>query len=169
MNIGVSWRRDFFWVVFLVVLATLFGLLHHWPLVRLAHRGGLPHYLEQMREQRRSRQFQGVKTVSLAQAHAYWQQGNTLFIDARKLEEYQELHIPGALSFPPVNLADLVSSKLADTPKDRQIVVYCSQASCDNALKVAEQLQALGYTRVMAFLGGFRAWDEAGYPVDTKR
>jgi rhodanese-related sulfurtransferase len=34
---------------------------------------------------------------------------------------------------------------------------------------VAEKLQAMGFTRVEAFLGGFRAWDEAGYPVDTSK
>ena len=33
--------------------------------------------------------------------------------------------------------------------------------------QVAEKLQALGFTRVMAYIGGFRAWDEAGYPADT--
>jgi rhodanese-related sulfurtransferase len=57
----------------------------------------------------------------------------------------------------------------ADVPKDRPIVVYCGQVNCDAALKVAEGLQALGFTRVSAFLGGFRAWDEAGYPADTNK
>ncbi len=56
---------------------------------------------------------------------------------------------------------------VADIAKDRQIVVYCAEAHCDIALKVAEKLQSLGFTRVSAFLGGFKAWDEAGYPVDT--
>jgi 3-mercaptopyruvate sulfurtransferase SseA len=58
---------------------------------------------------------------------------------------------------------------LAGIAKDREIVVYCSQASCDLALEVAEKLQALGYTQVRAFMGGFRAWDEAGYPADTSK
>ena len=48
-------------------------------------------------------------------------------------------------------------------------MVYCGQVSCDAALQVAEKLQSLGYTRVSAFLGGFRAWDEAGYPVETSK
>ena len=46
-------------------------------------------------------------------------------------------------------------------------LVYCGQVSCDLALQVAEKLQALGFTRVTAYIGGFRAWDEAGYPADT--
>jgi 3-mercaptopyruvate sulfurtransferase SseA len=53
--------------------------------------------------------------------------------------------------------------------KTRQILVYCSQESCDDALKLGKILQALGFTQVLAFAGGFRAWDEAGYPVDTSR
>jgi rhodanese-related sulfurtransferase len=56
---------------------------------------------------------------------------------------------------------------LAGIPKDQEIVVYCSQASCDLSLEVAEKLQALGFTHVQAFMGGFRVWDEAGYPADT--
>ena len=59
------------------------------------------------------------------------------------------------------------AANLAGIAKNREIVVYCSQASCDLSLKVAEKLQALGFTRVMAFMGGWRAWNEAGYPADT--
>jgi rhodanese-related sulfurtransferase len=60
-----------------------------------------------------------------------------------------------------------LGEKVVGLNKDREIVVYCGQVSCDLALKVAEKLQALGFTRVTAFIGGFRAWDEAGYPADT--
>jgi len=60
-----------------------------------------------------------------------------------------------------------LAEKVAGLARDREIVVYCGQVSCDLALKVAEKLQSLEFTRVTAFMGGFRAWDEAGYPADT--
>jgi rhodanese-related sulfurtransferase len=60
-----------------------------------------------------------------------------------------------------------LTGKVKGLARDREIVVYCGQVSCDLALKVAEKLQSLGFTRVTAFIGGFRAWDEAGYPADT--
>jgi rhodanese-related sulfurtransferase len=58
---------------------------------------------------------------------------------------------------------------VSNIAKERRIVVYCGEVNCDLALKVAEKLQAAGFTQVTAYLGGFRAWDEAGYPVDTSK
>jgi rhodanese-related sulfurtransferase len=163
------WRHDLGWAAFILAVSAFFGILQHWSLVALSFRGELPRHLEQVRAQRRERQFQGVKTVSLAQAHALWQEGQTLFLDAREPEEYRELHISGALSLPPEVLEKEGERTLAGVARDRQIVVYCGQTSCDAALKVAEQLQSLGYTRVLAFVEGFRVWDEAGYPAETSR
>ncbi len=162
------WVSDAAWAFYLLLLAAFFGLLQHWPLVRLARQGELPAYLAKARQARRQVQFQGVKTISLAQAKAFWESG-ALFIDARTPEEYSELHIQGAFNLPPSVFEQEGAGLLVGLPKDRQIVVYCGEEACDNALKAAEKLQAQGFTRVMAFLGGFRAWDEAGYPVDTAR
>lgn len=161
------WVSDVTWAGYLLVLAVLFGLLQHWPLVRLARQGELPAHLAKLREARRQVQFQGVKTINLAQAYALHEGGQVLFLDARKPEEYAELHIQGALNLPPDNWEALQQPPWTEMPKDRHIVVYCGQEACDNALKAAEKLQALGFTQVAAFLGGFKAWDEAGYPVDT--
>ena len=118
---------------------------------------------------RRHEQFQGVKTINLGQAYALFQDGKVLFIDARPADEYAEIHIPKALNLPPKMLKNQAAEKMAGIAKDREIVVYCGQASCNLALKVAEKLQALGFTRVKAFMGGWRAWDEAGYPAATSK
>lgn len=147
--------------------ALVFGLVQHWSLVHASFQGQLPAYLDKHRDQRRALQFQGVKTVTLEQAYHLWKKGETLIIDARPAEDYRELHVERAINLPPDTWHELATSRLAGLEKERQILVYCSQKSCDDALKLAERLQSLGYTRVMAFTGGFRAWDEAGYPVDT--
>ena len=141
--------------------------MQQWELVRTSWRGELAPRLEQVRDQRRAEQFQGVKTVNLAQAYALFQQGQALFIDARPADEFAELHVPKSLNIPPDLVEAGVAEKVAGLARDREIVVYCGQVSCDLALKVAEKLQALGFTRVTAYMGGFRAWDEAGYPADT--
>jgi rhodanese-related sulfurtransferase len=161
------WRQDLAWAGFILGLAVLFGLVQQWPLVRQSWRGDLAARLEQALNQRRQEQFQGVKTVNLDQAYTLFKQG-VLFIDARPPDEYAELHIPKALNLTPEAL-DAGPGKVAGLAKDREIVVYCGQASCDLALRVAEKLQKLGFTRVQAFMGGFRAWDQAGYPADTNR
>jgi rhodanese-related sulfurtransferase len=168
MSRRLVWQ-DLGWAVFILAVAGTFGLLQHWPLVRVSLTGGLLAHLEEVRTKSREVKFQGVKTVSLAQAYARFQQGDTLFLDARHPEEYADLHIPGALNLPPEKLADAGGQAVAKLAKDREIVVYCGQLSCDAALKVAEKLQSLGFPRVATFLGGFSAWDEAGYPVGTSK
>jgi rhodanese-related sulfurtransferase len=164
-----GWRQDLAWSGFILGLAVLVGLVHQWPLVSQSWRGELAARLEQVRSQRRQEQFQGVKTVNLAQAYALFQEGRALFIDSRPPEEYAELHVPKALNITPGMLDAGGAEKVAGLAKDREIVVYCGEVSCDLALEVAEKLQALGFTRVTAYVGGFRAWDQAGYPADTSK
>jgi rhodanese-related sulfurtransferase len=161
------WRHDLAWAGYILGLAVVVGLVQQWPLVRQSWQGHLTTRLAQVRHQRRQVMFQGVKTINLAQAYAMFQQGRALFIDARPADEYAELHVPLALNLPLSALKAEGAKKLAGIAKDREIVVYCSQASCDLSLEVAEKLQALGFTRVKAFVGGFRVWDQAGYPADT--
>lgn len=165
---GFLWQ-DLAWAGFLLILAVGFGLVKQWGLVSLAVQGDLPGHLAKIRDQRREQQFQGVKTINLAQAYELFQEGRTLFIDARKPEEYGELHIDGAVNLPPEKLEEKDNPAVNSIAKERRIVVYCGEVNCDLALKVAEKLQSAGFTQVAAFLGGFRAWDEAGYPVGTSK
>ncbi|MDP1761837.1 MAG: rhodanese-like domain-containing protein [Deltaproteobacteria bacterium] len=160
------WRQDLAWAGFILGVGLLLGLMQHWELVHKSWQGELAPLLSQVRDQRRAEQFQGVKTVNLAQAYALFQQGS-LFIDARPADEFAELHVPKSLNITPDMVEAGVAEKVAGLARDREIVVYCGQVSCDLALKVAEKLQSLGFTRVTAYIGGFRAWDEAGYPADT--
>lgn len=163
------WRQDLAWAAFILALAVVFGMVQHWPLVQTALKGELKPYLEQMRTQRRDVMFQGVKTVNLEQAYGLFQKGQVRFIDARQASEYEELRIPGAINLPPEKLTQEGQGALPGLDKETRLVVYCSQTSCDAALVVAEKLQSLGYAKVAVFLGGFRAWDEAGYPAETSR
>ena len=162
-------RRELTWAIGLLGLAVILGFMVHWPLVQASLRGDLTALLDQKRQERRKVQFQGVRTLDLAQAYQIWQEKQALFVDARKAEEYQELHVQGAVNVPPETWAELPASELMQMDRTRELVVYCSQESCDDALKLGKKLKVSGFTRVMAFTGGFRAWDEAGYPADTSR
>jgi len=162
-------RQDLAWAGLIVLLAAAFGLGQQWRLVRLSWTGGLAAHLDKSLEQRRRVKFQGVATINLAQAYEIFQQGQALFVDARNADEYEELHISGAVNLSIFDLNTHGTRALAGSAPDRQLVVYCGQVSCNAALEVAEKLQSRGFTRVTVFLGGFRAWDEAGYPADTSR
>ena len=169
MMTSISWRRELAWTISLLGLAVILGIMFHWSLVQASLRGNLTALLDQKRQERREVQFQGVKTLDLAQAYQIWQEKRALFVDARKAEEYQELHVQGAVNVAPETWEELSASELMKMDRMREMVVYCSQESCDDALKLAKKLRAAGFTRVLAFTGGFRAWDEAGYPADTSR
>jgi len=165
----LTWRRELAWAIGFLGLAVILGIMFHWSLVQASWRGNLTALLDQKRQERRQVQFQGVRTLDLAQAYQIWREKKALFVDARQAEEYQELHVQGAVNASPETWEDLSASELMKMDRMRELVVYCSQESCDDALKLAKRLRAAGFVRVMAFTGGFRAWDEAGYPADTSR
>lgn len=163
--------NDLMWAGDLLLLAILFGLAYQWPLVKVAWQGKLTSYLDNIQEHRRVTEFKGVPAVSLEEANELWKGGETLFLDAREPDEYAELHIPKAINIPldKLSVSEMKKAGIMGLPRDRRIVVYCAKKQCQSSLKEAKFLQSLGFTRVMAFLDGFQAWDEAGYDVDTSR
>ena len=89
-----------------------------------------------------------------------------LFIDARETWEFEEGHIPGALSLPheeaitdPARLEQLDSGGLP-------IVAYCGGGTCEVSLTLANELMLYGHTRIAVYMGGFPEWVGAGYPVE---
>ena len=67
--------------------------------------------------------------------------------------------IPGAQA---ISLAE-IERRMADFPKEREIVFYCSCPNEASAATAAKALHDLGYSRVRPLLGGLDAWIEAGY------
>jgi len=163
--------NDLLWAGYLVLLAIVFGLAYQWPLVKVAWQGKLASHLDNIQEHRRVTEFKRVPTVSLEEALDLWKGGETLFVDARDADDYAELRIPGAINIPldKLSKSSLQKTGILGLPRDRRIVVYCSKKQCHASLKEAKYLQSLGFTRVMALLDGFQAWNEAGYDVDTSR
>jgi rhodanese-related sulfurtransferase len=161
--------QDLAWAGVILLLAAVLGIWQQWQLVRLSWTGALPAHLEQQRQQRRQVEFQGVKTLDLPQVYEIFQGGQALFVDARDADEYAELHIAGAVNLPPDLLERQGNRALEGIARDRRIVVYCGLANCNKALQVAEKLQSLKFTDVRAFMDGFQAWDQAGYPAETNK
>ena len=62
--------------------------------------------------------------------------GKVTVLDVRPPEEYRAGHIPGAISVP---LADL-KKRIAELPKNREIVAYCRGPYCVMAIEAVEVL-----------------------------
>lgn len=98
--------------------------------------------------------------ISVQDAYSKYQQGAYL-LDVRTQEEWNEYHAPNTTLIP----LDQLASRVAEVPKDREVVVVCrsgnrSQAGRDILLKA-------GYPSVTSMAGGLKEWRSAGYPVES--
>lgn len=80
-------------------------------------------------------------------------------LDVRTPQEYAEGHVPGAVNVP----HDQLASRLAEVPKDKDMVLYCKSGR--RAGIAADLLAAAGYTRLSHLEGDMPAWIEQGRPV----
>lgn len=103
---------------------------------------------------------------SVAQVKEIFNQGNVLFVDARSQENYEDGHIPGAISFPVGQFDDYIGSFLDQHAPDRLIVTYCSGRTCEDSHHLALLLSELGFTNVRVFIDGFPGWEAEGYPIE---
>jgi membrane protein DedA with SNARE-associated domain/rhodanese-related sulfurtransferase len=72
-------------------------------------------------------------------------------------------HIPGALHLPLQGF----ETHIAELPRDREIILYCSCPNEASAAQVAKLLMNHGFVRVRPLLGGLEAWIAAGLPVES--
>jgi sulfur-carrier protein adenylyltransferase/sulfurtransferase len=86
-------------------------------------------------------------------------------VDVRELEEVKQGKVPGAIHIPRGFLELRIEDEVAE--RDRPLVVYC--AGGVRSLFAADTLRKMGYADVRSLTGGFRAWSEAGQPVETPR
>lgn len=78
---------------------------------------------------------------------------NAVILDVRTIDEYNELHIKGAICIPVDTIDESISDSLPDT--GQVILVYCR--SGNRSRQASEKLAALGYTNVYEF-GGINTW-----------
>jgi rhodanese-related sulfurtransferase len=67
--------------------------------------------------------------------------GEVTVLDVRPPEEYRAGHIPGAISVPITEL----KARLAELPKNREIVAYCRGPYCVMAVEAVELLRKKGF------------------------
>ena len=88
--------------------------------------------------------------------------GAVTVLDVRPVEEYQAGHIPGAVSVPLAQLAQ----RLAELPRDREIVAYCRGPYCVMAVEAVVALRAHGF-RALRMDEGVPDWRARGLPVEA--
>ena len=94
------------------------------------------------------------KKITSDEAKKMMETQKVIVVDVRTLEEYNEGHIPNAISVPLETIENEAEAKLKN--KDDLILVYCrsGRRSREAALKLIEK----GYTNVIDF-GGIKDWN----------
>ena len=94
------------------------------------------------------------KKITSDEAKKMMETQKVIVVDVRTLEEYNEGHIPNAISVPLETIENEAEAKLKN--KDALILVYCrsGRRSREAALKLIEK----GYTNVIDF-GGIQDWN----------
>ncbi len=102
-------------------------------------------------------------TIDVDAAHAQWQAQRPFVLDVRPSHEYQEAHIPGAVSRPLAELAEHHSGLPSDL--DAPILSVCQRGNA--SLSGVLFLKSLGYRNVRSITGGTLAWREKGFATDA--
>jgi rhodanese-related sulfurtransferase len=85
-----------------------------------------------------------------------------VLIDVREDREWADGHAAGAIHLSKGVIERDIESEIPD--KSTTMVLYCG-GGYRSALTAAE-LQKMGYTSVISLDGGWRAWNQAGLPVE---
>ena len=89
-------------------------------------------------------------------------QDSFVIVDARGETDFEQCHIPGALSIP---YRTINMETTAHLSKDKLIVVYCWGPGCNASTKAAARLSALGFS-VKEMIGGLEYWRKEGLEVE---
>lgn len=85
-----------------------------------------------------------------------------VLLDVRPEPEYAGGHLPGAIHIPLAELPD----RLAELPRDREIVAYCRGQYCAMAHDAVRLLSTSGL-RALRATDGVLEWRVAGLPIET--
>ena len=104
--------------------------------------------------------------ISVAELYELIQTGaQPIIVDVRShtAKSLEPRSIPGARHVP----LQEVGRHIADLPRDRDIVLYCTCPNEASAARVAKILMNHGFKKVRPLHGGLDAWVAAGHSVDT--
>ena len=84
-----------------------------------------------------------------------------VLVDTREDSEWARSHIPGAIHLGRGIIERDIEKTVPD--KETTVVLYCG-GGFRSAL-AADNLQKMGYRNVISMDGGWRGWNEAGFPI----
>ena len=104
-----------------------------------------------------------VPETTVPEVKARLDSGESLtLIDVREESEFARGHLPKAVHISKGVIERDIERKMPD--KDRELILYCGGGF--RSVLAADNLKKMGYTNVISMDGGWREWNEAGYPTE---
>lgn len=104
-----------------------------------------------------------VKETDVQTVRARQNEGDKFYlVDVREDHEWDNGHLPGAIHLGKGVIERDIEGVIPEA--DAEIVLYCG-GGYRSAL-AAENLARMGYTNVVSMDGGYRGWNEAGFPIE---
>jgi len=103
---------------------------------------------------------QRMVSVGRKELMAQAKRGEVIVLDVRPQKEFETAHLPNARSMPLPELAQ----RLAELPRDVEIVAYCRGPFCLMSDEAVKLLLAHGYQARKTF-DGVSEWQAAGLPM----
>lgn len=104
-----------------------------------------------------------LASCSRKQLLAQAKRGEIIVIDVRPRAEFDHAHLPFARSMPLGEIAQ----RIAELPKNTEIVAYCRGPFCLFAEEAVQLLKSKG-RKVSKLLDGVAEWKSAGMPLEAK-
>ncbi len=87
----------------------------------------------------------------------------TIVIDVRDDENWEEGHIPGAIHIHKTKITEEIAAKVSD--KNAEIICHCGGGQ--SGPRAAEELREMGYVNAIALQGGFRSYKAGGGKIEN--
>jgi DNA-binding transcriptional ArsR family regulator len=104
-----------------------------------------------------------LASVSRRQFMEQAKRGEIIVIDVRPRAEFDHAHLPFARSMP----LEEIAQRIAELPKNTEIVAYCRGPFCLFSEEAVQLLKSKGH-KVSKLLDGVAEWTSAGMPIEAK-
>ena len=127
---------------YLILALVVSGALLVWPLIQ--------------------RRLSPVTDIGTLEVTRLINSSNAVLVDVRETKEFEGGRLPKAVHIP-LSQLDSRSGELAKL-KDRPVVAYCMTGN--RSSMAAKILARAGFKDIYQLRGGYRAWKDAGLPVE---
>jgi rhodanese-related sulfurtransferase len=107
------------------------------------------------------------ESVSVSEACTMQTGGDALFVDARRIRQFEKGHMPDAISLPWLAFDKYYHDRIKELVSRPVLIAYDQGMTDTKARELGRKLIEDGFVTVYQLEGGFEEWTKQGYPVEN--